>query len=488
MKHLFLFMLAALTILASCSEEKNEEGNPFVPPTQEQLTQRAYADNESTGGGFSFTAAAPWTATVNDAQASVQAFALSKSAARTVGGEGNNVVWLKLYNGNSEAYSGGAGTITLHIKIDQNYTGERREAAITVRSGDNTFTVTVVQEGTKQDGSQNEAPVPVEAIALDMTALSLGAGETATLTATVTPNDATIRSVAWSSSNPAVATVHPVTGLITAVAGGKAVITATSSSDKEVSASCAITVGGDNPEPSGRQLVSEMKFYSKMNPSKSYSNIKLTYDDQNRLTKWEEKSSDEGDREDVTVTFEYGKGVVHVTSVSSSDNHPYTYTAYLNENGFVTRTEGPGLDATSYEYDSENHLVRTVQASEWEEYVWKDGNLVEIKYGSDEGESDVTRYTYYGELANKENFDIFYERMSWDIELAIAGLTGVLSRNLLHEERGESQWAYKDDFDMTYEVDGDGYITKTIETQPQHSASEEDGNPWIGEIKHIPAK
>ena len=96
-------MLAALTILASCSEEKNEEGNPFVPPTQEQLTQRAYADNESTGGGFSFTAAAPWTATVNEAQASVQAFALSKSAARTVGGEGNNVVWLKLYNGNSEA-------------------------------------------------------------------------------------------------------------------------------------------------------------------------------------------------------------------------------------------------------------------------------------------------------------------------------------------------------------------------------------------------
>ena len=360
-------MLAALTILASCSEEKNEEGNPFVPPTQEQLTQRAYADNESTGGGFSFTAAAPWTATVNEAQASVQAFALSKSAARTVGGEGNNVVWLKLYNGNSEAYSGGAGTITLHIKIDQNYTGERREAAITVRSGDNTFTVTVVQEGTKQDGSQNEAPVPVEAIALDMTALSLGAGETATLTATVTPNDATIRSVAWSSSNPAVATVHPVTGLITAVAGGKAVITATSSSDKEVSASCAITVGGDNPEPSGRQLVSEMKFYSKMNPSKSYSNIKLTYDDQNRLTKWEEKSSDEGDREDVTVTFEYGKGVVHVTSVSSSDNHPYTYTAYLNENGFVTRIEGPGLDATTYEYDSENHLVRTVQANEWEE-------------------------------------------------------------------------------------------------------------------------
>ena len=101
-----------------------------------------------------------------------------------------------------------------------------------------------------------------------------------------------------------------------------------------------------------------------------------------------------------------------------------------------------------------------VQATEWQEYVWKDGNLTEIKYGNDDGETDVTRYTYYGELENRENFDIFYDRISWDEELAIAGLTGIPCRNLLHEERGESQWAYKDDFDMTYEVDGNGYITK----------------------------
>ena len=53
------------------------------------------------------------------------------------------------------------------IEIDQNYTGERREATITIRSGNNTFTVTVVQEGTKQDGSENEPPVKVTKITLD---------------------------------------------------------------------------------------------------------------------------------------------------------------------------------------------------------------------------------------------------------------------------------------------------------------------------------
>ena len=483
-------MLSAAMIFTGCSKEDGGNGGQFTPPAQEQLTQNAYADNESTGGGFSFTADAPWTATVNEVQPQAPASVQAKSVTRAAVNNGNNVVWLKLYNGDSEAYSGGAGTITLRIEIDQNYTGERREAAITIRSGNNTFTVTVVQEGTKQDGSQNEPPVKVTKITLDKTELSLDAGAKTTLTATVEPADATIKSVSWSSSNPTVVDVNPVTGEITAIADGTATVTATSSSNKEVSASCAVTVGKDTPEPSGRQLISEMKFYSKKNPDKSYSNIKLTYDDQNRITKWEEESCDEGYRDTRTITFEYGEGIVHISSDASSDDpdDPNTYTAYLNKNGFVTRTEGSGRDVTNYEYDSENRLIRMVQAREWQEYVWKDGNLAEIKYGNDDGETNVTCYTYYGELANKENFDIFYDRISWDEELAIAGLTGMPCRNLLHEERGESEWAYKDDFDMEYEVDENGYIIKAVQTQPQLSSPEKEDDPWIGEIKHTQGK
>ena len=246
----------------------------------------------------------------------------------------------------------------------------------------------------------------------------------------------------------------------------------------------------DEPAVPARLLISEMKSYSKKNPDQSYSNIKLTYDDQNRITKWEEESSDEGYRDTRTITFEYGGDVVHISSAASSDDpdDPNTYTAYLNKNGFVTRTEGPRRDVTNYEYDSENRLIRMEQAGEWQEYVWEDGNLTEIKYGNDDGETNVTRYTYYRELENRENFDIFYDRISWDEELAIAGLTGIPCRNLLHEERGESQWAYKDDFDMTYEVDENGYITKAVQTQPQLSSSDEEDDPWIGEVKHIQGK
>ena len=480
-------MLSA-AILAGCSKNEGGEGELFTPPVQGQLTQSAYADNENTGGGFSFTTDAPWTATVNEVQVSVQASALSRSAARTT--DGNNVVWLKLYNGNSEAYSGGPGTITLRIEIDQNYTGERREATITILSGNNTFTVTVVQEGTKQDGSRNDPPVQVTDITLDKTELSLETGVKTTLAATVEPADATIKSVSWSSSNPEVAAVHPVTGEITAIADGTTVVTATSSSNKDVSASCTVTVGGEPVVPTGRSLISEMNFYSRINPDKSYSNIKLTYDDQNRITKWEEENSDEEYRDTRTITFEYGDGIVHITSTASSDDpdEPNIYTAYLNKAGFVTRTEGPDLDATSYEYNSENRLIRMTQAHEWQEYIWENGNITRIKYGNDQGETNVTNYTYYENLENRENFDMFFDRISWDEELAIAGLTGMPCRNLLHEERGESEWAYKDNFDMEYEVDGNGYITKAVQTQPQLSSSGGKDDAWIGEIKHISGK
>ena len=289
-------MLSTVMILAGCSKNEGGEGEPFIPPAQEQLTQNAYADNESTGGGFSFTASAPWTATVDEVKPQAPASVQAKSVTRAAGNNGNNVVWLKLYNGDKEAYSGGAGTITLRIEIDQNYTGERREATITIRSGNNTFTVTVVQEGTKQDGSENEPPVKVTKITLDKTELSLEAGAKTTLTATVEPADATIKSVVWSSSNPAVADVNPVTGEITAIADGTTTVTATSSSNKEVSASCAVTVGGGEPvvpDPSSYALVSRIErkitYWSEVPASDRYEDDAIytfEYDDKNRVVSY----------------------------------------------------------------------------------------------------------------------------------------------------------------------------------------------------------
>ena len=81
--------------------------------------------------------------------------------------------------------------------------------------------------------------VDVESISLDKTSLSLNEGSSYTLTATITPSDATNKLVVWSSDNEKVAKVE--NGKITAISKGTATITATTK-DGEHTATCKVTV------------------------------------------------------------------------------------------------------------------------------------------------------------------------------------------------------------------------------------------------------
>ena len=79
-------------------------------------------------------------------------------------------------------------------------------------------------------------------ISLDKPSLTFTAkNQTATLTVTVLPSNATNKSVTWTSSNTAVATVD-VNGKVTAVSNGTATITATTNDGSNKSASCTVTV------------------------------------------------------------------------------------------------------------------------------------------------------------------------------------------------------------------------------------------------------
>lgn len=80
--------------------------------------------------------------------------------------------------------------------------------------------------------------IPVSAIVLDKTSLSLEKGSSETLKATVSPKDATDKTVKWSSDNPSVATVDQ-NGTVTAVNSGNATITASAG---DFSAACEVTV------------------------------------------------------------------------------------------------------------------------------------------------------------------------------------------------------------------------------------------------------
>lgn len=81
----------------------------------------------------------------------------------------------------------------------------------------------------------------VTGVALDKTELKLKEGESYTLKATVTPDDAKNKKVAWQSSDVKVATVD-ASGKVTAVAPGTATITV-ATEDGGKTATCAVKVG-----------------------------------------------------------------------------------------------------------------------------------------------------------------------------------------------------------------------------------------------------
>ncbi len=107
-----------------------------------------------------------------------------------------------------------------------------------------TTTITV----TTQDGGYSascevtveKGTIFVTGITLDQSTISLTPGESARLTATVVPSDATDGSVIWSSSDDNVATVDE-TGKVTAIGKGEATITATTA-DQGLSATCKVVV------------------------------------------------------------------------------------------------------------------------------------------------------------------------------------------------------------------------------------------------------
>ncbi len=102
-------------------------------------------------------------------------------------------------------------------------------ATITAKAGDETATCTV---------TVNPRTVAVTGITLNKNTLSLIVGGSETLTATVTPGDATGKSVTWISNDTGVATVS-ADGEVTAITVGEAIITAKAG---EKTASCTVTV------------------------------------------------------------------------------------------------------------------------------------------------------------------------------------------------------------------------------------------------------
>lgn len=210
-----IFMASAFLLLAfSCeTPEKPDEVKPEIQVPSE--SQKVFASGinfgENAGSSsqiskVSFIATDAWAADVTETKASS---------------------WLSV-----QPSSGGAGTVVMTVTAQPNSGETARSATVTIRCGIVSKSFSVTQAG------NSATVVAVESVTLDKTDLSLEEGQSQTLIATVHPDNATVNTVTWSSSNMASATVSDL-GTVTAVKEGAATITATAGGK---TATCNVTV------------------------------------------------------------------------------------------------------------------------------------------------------------------------------------------------------------------------------------------------------
>ena len=98
----------------------------------------------------------------------------------------------------------------------------------------------------------NVTGVPVTGVRLDVSETSMRVGQTLTLTPAVSPSDASIKGVTWSSSDSSVAYVSQ-SGIVTAKSAGKVTITATSKDNSSITAKCTILVRSNTVDAGGSE-------------------------------------------------------------------------------------------------------------------------------------------------------------------------------------------------------------------------------------------
>ena len=102
--------------------------------------------------------------------------------------------------------------------------------------------------GDKLTVTQQVPPVGVQTVTVSPTSATVAVGQTIQLSAIVTADAATAKTVTWTSSGTAIATVS-ATGVVTGVAAGSVTISATSTADATKAAGASVTVTGVTPPP-----------------------------------------------------------------------------------------------------------------------------------------------------------------------------------------------------------------------------------------------
>ncbi|MDE7397173.1 MAG: leucine-rich repeat protein, partial [Muribaculum sp.] len=150
---------------------------------------------------------------------------------------GDNTYRVVVYSGKNEAFTDGKNLLNLNIASDAALKG----GDITL--GNSTMTLTIDNESYTPDDVTITVPsfIGVESIEVTPATASVNMGSTLQLAAEALPSTAWEKTVTWKSSDESVATVDNK-GVVTPVAKGTVVITATATDGTNVSGSATITV------------------------------------------------------------------------------------------------------------------------------------------------------------------------------------------------------------------------------------------------------
>jgi len=126
---------------------------------------------------------------------------------------------------------------------DYDFDSKVEKSITLVAKWEKTSTNTNTNNNTNNNNNNNNnnntpTTISVTGVSISRSSLSLNVGENSTLTAEVSPSNATNKTITWTSSNNSVATVDS-TGKVTAIGAGTATITATADGK---SSSCTVTV------------------------------------------------------------------------------------------------------------------------------------------------------------------------------------------------------------------------------------------------------
>ena len=171
---------------------------------------------------------------------------------------------------------------------------------------------------------------------------------------------------------------------------------------------------------------------------KNRGNVSFSYDSEGRVVSFVNNIQDNNYSDFIESRYQYGDNYIFNEEIEdvntgysqwlSIERHKYSIENGLIVTDSTIRNNGSNMRVLTYTYDDEKRLVAITtkingRSAYTTEFVWEDGNLIEMKEGSDTFSYDYTTLPWKKGIATNFGFEL--DAFLWD-----AGYFGKRSKNL----------------------------------------------------------